>query len=616
MDASDQPYVFLSPTLRSHIRALKAALDKLAGPGDGDSAHFDVGDEEDGEEGDDIDVDDPQFDYIPDEDEDEYVPPTTGDGDESEDDQDSGYKRVISADPYRPSSAWDPAMVDAGAYEEPLPHNEEIHKLVHSLLFDLFEQPVNEGIPAGQYHPIPLFLTLIGITPSGDFKPLEHIPPLLAQFQYGIRITVTHEIIIRHAQYHPPPSKQPLMSTASELAYLVHDDQDGTAFNEVRQALTSASRVVRLTPTRPRFMACNPDATIFEFDGKKNHVRNLTEMSQGLLGTLEKKVLRLFKTGGVTAPQLPTFDDILDIKDDVNNKEPGYSVFHDPKLPLHHFRTAFATNLALNDKFVTVVDGEEHYVKYQWQRLSKMIRIITELLFVCCHLMCGAVSRGTSISADTYANPERGLRNFCWSDTGGIFYSAFCKVSDSRGYDKVIVRSQPPRLSYITLLYLLVIRPLDLFITREFIKPKFKDAKHLTYLANTYIFFTGGIILTTSDLTRILRHWTSLYLGTPYSTSDIRQIWCYLKDHFVCRPRHTRFIANHIALQSGHGAVQAKRWYGVSAPRGAPMSQDTELFKRSSEQYHLYLGISGLDVMDVACMCHVHVWGLSLTPLL
>lgn len=611
-DGKGESYVFLGPELLVHIQALDAALDKYQTPkaGGPQIEAYDVGEDEDGEVGDDIDVDDPQFEHVSEEDGSKYIPPGTTGGRSADRETVGSNSPGVQVPPptnrYRRPWASDPEEAHArDAYHVPLPSNTIMHGLIHAVLFAAFAQPVNTYVPGGKHHPISLFLALIGITPFGTFKPIDHISPLMARLLYGARITVSNQILIDHADEHGLTTSAPVMTTAEKYIHLLREHSEGTAFREIVHAMTWSRRVARATLTIPRFMPCSEDGMVFEFDGRKHHFRDLVAMCQGTLGTLERRILQLFHRAGVPGNELPSPESLVKIKDNINNKVPGYCVFRDPKLPLHRFHDVFAKNLGLKEEFISVVEGEEHYVTDKWMELSKMIREIMELFFMCCHLMGGAVSRGTSICADSYANPPRGSRNLAYSNSVALIISTYSKLSEGRSYDQVIVRAHCARLSYVILLVLTTIRPLDLFITRNFIAHRYKhNEERLIHLADTYMHFTGGIIFTTTDLTRILRRKTEEYMGYRYSTSDIRQMWCYAKDKFVCAPRHMRHITKHIVLQAGHGPQEEMHSYGVIALCGALRNGDIELYKRISEEYHRCLGISGLEVIDVISTCN------------
>lgn len=526
------------------------------------------------EEEDDDDVDDPQYD-IP------------GDETNSGSTEVFGTASGATSPPATPSDPFRPWEVDNDdAYIAPLLSDDTVLPLIHRLLFALFTQP--SGIKVGMSQdPLVVFTVLENLTDDNTFKPIEGVPPMLAQLQYSIRMCIICEIMTAEST-----------TTQEDVLSWVKLSKPDSPFTFIRTTLSKVSKVVLTMSTRSRFHNLAHDGSLFEFDGQKIHVRSIIRMVQAMLATLEHRIMDLLARAGVTMKDLPEWALLQKIQDDVGCKKRGYSLFEDPDNNLEKYRTLLLLKFSKMDGFGTLMsDSTPDIIDPAWMDLSAEIKDITELLLACCHLMCGAVARGTSIAAETWRNPPWGRRNFCWSGGVGAFFSGHAKSSHALGYDLVIVRTQPQRLSFLTFIYLLVIRPLDLTITSALKLHSTPSVAAACLQGHFYLFWTQGERLSPRHLRRILRLWTRKYLGVAYGISQIRQIWCFLKDYFV--QEHRPYLADLADWQYGHNPKQARQNYGVTYRWAAPNAADTATFKRISEEYHRVLGISGNEMMDL-----------------
>lgn len=475
------------------------------------------------------------------------------------------------------------------------PDDDTIIPLIHQILFGLIGSPIDSS-PESQ-HPVVLFFILLNFTEHSTFKSVGSIPTPLFAFKWCVKLCVFHEMVISHGLLHATSSTT-LFKSGQSLLRLVITGSPGTALAWAQTVITLASSTTHHSPPRPQILPCGNAGTTFELRGRKLDLNGLATMEQAMLATLENRVLDVFTVIGIKEKQLPSSEILKSVVDDPNNKTLGYSIFTSPLLK--DFSTLAIKKLLRDPSYTEFpAEGQEHYVSGKWITLSDQIGEIIELLFACCHLMRGPVATGEVQCKETFTNTEDGFRNWCWKadEQLGLFYAGSTAALNNLSLSTTVVRSQCRRLSYVTLLILLILRPLDIWITKH-MKLTTIPHEEITYLAENYMYFTCDKVLAPTDLTRILRLWTKKYFGVPYTISDIRLIWGYITRRFISTSDELAHLQPYLTLQAGHSITESIRSYGRSDDRSR--SATTEGFICISEAYHALLGVSGNDLIRLS----------------
>lgn len=465
-------------------------------------------------------------------------------------------------------------------FHESHPGDATIHPLLHKLAITLFQRKIPTDFLRDPF----ILFTVIEHTDSTDaLRPIPLLPPALVRMKYGIRIVFFHEILnIWKAEALLGRTRSFAQITAAVMPWIRKDDPT-TVFGWNHKELLLTSQMSKTVPRPIRFVPCDDTGSLFKFDGQLMDFNGIPIMAQAMLGMLEGMLLDILDGTHLSREELPNLRAIFD--DHRCDSPRGYSIFTDPNKGLNNYRKVWLDKLVASRQYVVWRKGVTHYNKILWLKISEKIARFTELLCACDHLLNGGVTRGTSVSETTYANTSRGLRNYCLADGCGIYYSTISKVSNVLGFDLQSVRCQCYRLSYVTFLYILLIRPVDTGITLRFNLRPNVPKEQIVYLSNTYLYYASGRVLKTQNLSQILFTWTKEYLHVGLTTAGVRQLWAYLVD---------RFVPDIDLLDQCGSRLEAP---GVT--KELTPEESVEWYIKISHAYHVTLGIDQKRVCDI-----------------
>lgn len=476
-------------------------------------------------------------------------------------------------------------QLEAFIFHETHPHDAIVIPLLHRLAFTLFKSKTSINHLGD---PFITFTVLDHTDDSDSFRAIGKLPPALVRMKYGMRITFFHEIA---KAWRNAGGSQSFAQISPKYLVWISKTDASTVFGWNHTMLHRISPIARKLPTRERFVPCDGTGSIFWFDNHLIDFKHVPILAQAMLGTLERGMLEIFDGVNITPEELPNLQDVVD--DRTCKLPPGTSIFTDPTKNLHSYRTLWLDKLVATGQYVDHSGPEVVYNEEAWMRLSKMIAEFTSLLFACDHILNGGVSRGTSISETTYADSSRGPRTWGLADGRGLIHSAYSKTSNNLGFDLQSARSQCYRLSYITFLYLLLIRPVDTGITLLFKLRPTVAPEHIDYLSRTYMYYATGRVLDTGDLTKILLFWTKKYLHVALGTAAVRQMWSFCKDQFVA---DTDLADTCEILQHGVEGLEAPAIRSGDYPTP---EESQDWFIKISQAYHKAFGIAQERVFDI-----------------
>jgi len=165
----------------------------------------------------------------------------------------------------------------------------------------------------------------------------------------------------------------------------------------------------------------------------------------------------LVKDPKLLAILLPKFDPKI-IIDDLTNNTNGYS-FLDPNVnPVF----ADVENILLEYLLKKVGDIEEGQQQAFWNKWCKAVKRFLHHLFVAFHLSSGLPGRGGEVCGLLFENTEVRTRNLFHIFGGLVVIHQYNKTSHNRGIEKTVAKKLYPPVSDLLLLYLTVIRPIEL----------------------------------------------------------------------------------------------------------------------------------------------------------
>jgi hypothetical protein len=133
------------------------------------------------------------------------------------------------------------------------------------------------------------------------------------------------------------------------------------------------------------------------------------------------------------------------------------------------------------------------------------------------YLLSGGVAHRTEVAQMLWKNGPGQPCNWVWSDGNGLWLQTYMKTSSTQGTKTIVACAQPPCLSFV-LYHLLV----GICLVKLFIQGKFGD-KTLEFLQkyDWYMWFAGGKVLDTNDISSVLCKFTKQYLGVAYGILQI-----------------------------------------------------------------------------------------------
>jgi hypothetical protein len=464
-----------------------------------------------------------------------------------------------------------------------VPHEDDhiLLPLIHKVVVLLFASKATAT--ASIRHPIIPFTILSNYRPGNQFTAPANVPPFCSRVLYVIRAAFFKAITDDHSTATNTLSLSNITKPLLKWVKLDAEGSEDSVFTYIRRLSGRISKVVRRTPGRASFIRCSPDGNTFEKDGHRMRLSDFSVMAMAMMGEIEKKAIGILEDVSFLPGELPT---TAPKQDDPSKADPGYSMFTDEKNDLARYRTVSLNKLVSLEKYATVrvEDGVKKLVYNDgaWLELGRKIDDLTKLLLAAFHLYSGGVWRGSEVCIATYANLFTRLRHWCWVNGGGVNFSEYSKTSGATVAEQTIARAQNPTLSYILFHVLLIIRPVDIFISLKFKKCPITLVNEF---AHTHLWFTQGVLLDSDDLSKILRLWTKRYLGHPCGIAIIRQIWTYGKDIWLKDFPELRDLGDFLEAQSSHSPETGNTHYGLRIDSRGSIFETTA-------RTHLFISIS------------------------
>ena len=299
----------------------------------------------------------------------------------------------------------------------------------------------------------------------------------------------------------------------------------------------------------PRF-AWNHNYTVVSIDGFPIAMKDFKSFPGRMLKESERRL-----QVALQGLSFPDFDKVIDacvnsedvqnwIKDDLRNREPGYSFLTDPRNPFQSFSETLLRAIMDEDNnpelarrfFVRSLDGKVH-LKRGETVFSRFFLIVLltqplgsmhdffyqtgELLDAICVLVKatqGGDTRGSEMACHQIVNTQAAPRSLYGISGYLALVNFYSKTRQNTGNDKLLARFPATEVMRLLLYYLVLIRPVELSFAGLIYGEEAVDL----YTVNLWV--RRGKEMETRTFTKVLRHFTDLYLHVPLAVSDWRQL--------------------------------------------------------------------------------------------
>lgn len=471
------------------------------------------------------------------------------------------------------------------------------HMALHQLLLSLFSE-----IPHSKaHHPVTAFVWFRHIKNGVHYPGIMAIPSILSQLQYGIRVTVLREIMDRHKQ---STSNAHVDDLATELLPLVELGRN-TVFGWVRNINTVISQAARATAGRPMIQWLSDDGEEFSFEGHPLSHTKICNLVQAMVAKLEESFSQLLTLANLSLGDLPPWERLCD---NVSNEDPGYSVFNDPRNQFGSSRRLFLNQLALNPDFCHRVGKRLEWNLDAARTILRSIEEFACLLLAVEYMTGGGPPRGSELCASLYQNLGSRARTLTVAGDVLVNFAGHGKTAEHHAVEASFARAVPRRVAYIQFIFLLIIRPVDEFLSLKVHNPVSEE--ELKLLSQSHIYYVNRRLLTTRDISRILRRWTEEWFDLPrgWGIGKMRHILIDVgHDRVVMSPRYRTAqdqikVPESIDLQAGHSTMVATSTYAIPEGGRRYMSpRELHGWITLSDIYHEHFGIKGDRIFSGRC---------------
>lgn len=282
------------------------------------------------------------------------------------------------------------------------------------------------------------------------------------------------------------------------------------------------------------------------------------------------------------------------IKEDLENRKSDYCFLEDKRNSFANHRLTLVQHIvqdpALRARFCHMQDG-----RLLWRPAALMTWLQSYIKLNGLHLLqaetlTGGPGRGTELTAMQHrSSPTRGVRNLISIGGHMVLLRTYGKTSSRSGNDRFVPSGAPGCLENMLVQDLTLARPFAEFIAAQCFasRPEVLHKYRYNLFVNTDKFFT------TTDLSRIMVHYTLQYLHADISVRDWRHI-CIAIRRKLCPSQISLYddeedniAEDHIAAeQAGHTVRTERLRYAITADALAGPSEDVlPLFLQASNNW-------------------------------
>jgi superfamily II DNA or RNA helicase len=269
-------------------------------------------------------------------------------------------------------------------------------------------------------------------------------------------------------------------------------------------------------------------------------------------------------------------DENTELRDDLTNTDPGYSVVYDNKNPLQELKHVLPIRFFEHADADFLHTGNVIGQEIEWknegaaQYLETYHKVMRELSFIL-HAVGGQPGRGTEFIGMRWINGTWRVRNVYMVAPGQMVYMVFYnKTTGQTGLDRVVAHAIPWRIARMILILESLVNPFVGVLLKRVAGDQGR-ATHTEFMFNDY-----GKQMKSEDLGMQIQHWFTRELQVPFRLRLFRQfvIACQRKlmpGAFTTVKR----ALNVVDAQAGHSTEVARDHYAIDVSEAHLLADDT-----------------------------------------
>lgn len=496
---------------------------------------------------------------------------------------------------------------------------------LQTTIHKLFLAFIKQYMPRSSFQsPIIQYLACLGIDiRKRSFRQPSTYTPILAGFVYCIRIILIYEA---HSQVDTLGSAD-ILGIFKEMQSVYLAAVSEYPFGEILNLL--AYGIKCCTEVKDPMIQWTRDGESLFYCGEHLEIANIGTMMQELADSAYSIGLKYFGWQELDLVHL----DLSKLHDELGNRQVGYSFLNDirntaslnPRKILMRF---LSTTVPVSPLFTVSrnpVSGKRQSIVRpdEFEKLLQAMEIFLELLLVLTHLSCGQPPRGTELLTVLVSNTVTHQRHIFLVNGELAILTRYNKSQAVLGKEKPILRTLPPCISQLWILYLAFTKPLILFAETTFnkqvncesnrarISPGYTAFHTLPMYTSTtppsisnLLFHSRQKKWITDRMTRLLRYYTADYLSFDNLCVSVYRniaISIYRKrlQHVslmedIEKERQTLQIA---IEQAGHSRNTSRRFYATEVTEFNIMDSDIrQIFQETSQAWHQHFGLNSYSV--------------------
>ena len=458
---------------------------------------------------------------------------------------------------------------------------------------------------------------VIGYPGKLRYSEATEMSHLLAAIQYGIRCVLVHEsrdIFLQKQEFNRIGKDIPEEwdTHFDDLVSQCSDKRANSVASYIRLHLNMCMKIVAATPGSVCFETCKDHdlcAYISSVElGMAEIGKLVVTMNGDTMSILTDNIL-----GGCPLPK--DFTSVLALlSDNLQDQKVGSNFLHQscydkvqkwPVMLLESLKnnrnrrfTLFLDDDAIEDDLSSgsgspSVSLASHTLSRKgMQTFLREAQKMQELLLCCMHFGSGGPSRATEISTLRLSTGAKGKRNLYLGHNSTLMMrTRYCKQRALLGTDRHVLRILDPQTNKSFLLYLCMVRPLEVLFT------KLLFGEQAAQRHQEFMFVQRGTPFSPDHIRQIIKSKLH-HIQKPLSLSDYRQ-WASgmnreLSTHFSSKLMGdvAKAIEDIGMKQANHGASVTDSRYGRTASVISDMGvSDTERNRMYSQMWHSGLGL-------------------------
>lgn len=493
----------------------------------------------------------------------------------------------------------------------------QIVNMLHSILYDLFLSTEKKTIQI-----IPLFIackTVLNNDPTNDdgfyFGNGADISHLLAAMLHCIQCVVIHDVYGCQDNGHQPITQDPIpaqgcfsLTTVGSGAWKdiikLWDDGKDFGASYVRHCMNLCNVIRNTEMAHIRFVVCQKHDKCGILDGKELSVSQLAmaarNIQQNLSQLMDDKLLFGFMAhlhNGFWSEAKNLIDKYPDRRNGFwfGNHQSNAQFMDKWKAHFVQHVTTEQTGLLEHDQLRFSKQTAKTYLNHSEQVARKLFWLL--------HVTGGGPPRATELHLCQYRNGAFASRNI-FIQQGRLMY---CLLSHkgrdkTQGKSKPIARFPDKKTSDLLLLYLIFVRPLELFISHGITANQaaqiVENDNQRIETGDKFLFSSRGNHLNYKLLTTTFENCFFEQTNVRWNVRDYRQYHAGIVKNFMSAipdpaSNTEENITNHLHEQSGHSIDTAHGTYGVSSLDMKKLdSSQLEVWRRASYRWHVAIGLN------------------------